>query len=140
MTDPSGPPWRTSPRASTTAASGITAQLLGELDDIPCLLAAADALVLPSKSEGLPLVVMEAMAASTPVVATAVGGVPELVEHDRTGLLVPAEDDAALAAALGRVLEDRDLRRSLACRARESVIQLTSTSWTDEYLAMIEGP
>ena len=81
---------------------GITAQLLGELDDIPCLLAAADALVLPSKSEGLPLVVMEAMAASTPVVATAVGGVPELVEHDRTGLLVPAEDDAALAAAIGR--------------------------------------
>jgi glycosyltransferase involved in cell wall biosynthesis len=119
---------------------GITAELLGVLDDIPCLLADADVLVLPSKSEGLPLIVMEAMAGSTPVVATAVGGVPELVEHDHTALLVPAEDDTALATALRHVLEDRDLRRSLAAHAREAVIQLTGTSWTDEYLTLIEAP
>ena len=55
---------------------GVTVELLGVRDDIPELLAEADALVLPSRSEGLPLIVMEAMAASTPVVATAVGGVP----------------------------------------------------------------
>jgi glycosyltransferase involved in cell wall biosynthesis len=136
---------RTRPEVSELAqrvnerCAGITVELLGARDDIPELLECADVLVLPSKSEGLPLIVMEAMAASTPVVATAVGGVPELVEHDRTGLLVPPQDEVALAEAISRLLGDRELRRCLASRARESVLDLASTPWTDEYLAIFEA-
>ena len=80
--------------------NGITVELLGRRDDIPELLAAADALVLPSRSEGLPLVVMEAMASSTPVIATEVGGVPELLEHGVTAMLVPPEDEIILRATI----------------------------------------
>ena len=82
----------------------ITVELLGRRDDIPELLAAADALVLPSKSEGLPLVVMEAMASSTPVIATEVGGVPELLEHGVTAMLVPPEDEIILRATISDLL------------------------------------
>jgi glycosyltransferase involved in cell wall biosynthesis len=73
---------------------------LGERDDVPRLLAAADALVMSSVSEGLPNVVMEALAARLPVVATDVGGVSELVVPERTGTLVPPDDPAALASAM----------------------------------------
>lgn len=78
-------------------------RFLGMRDDVPDVLAAADALVLASRWEGLPNVVMEAMAASRPVVATRVGGVPELVEDGVTGHLVPPGDPSALAAAMLRV-------------------------------------
>lgn len=73
---------------------------VGTLDDAGPLLAAADVVVLPSLWEGLPLVLLEAMARSRPVIATAVGGVPEVIEHGVHGHLVPANDAAALADAL----------------------------------------
>lgn len=79
---------------------------LGDRDDLPDLLAVCDVMVLPSLYEGLPLVVLEAMAASRPVVATAVGGTPEAVEPDGTGLLVPPADPQALASAVRRVVEN----------------------------------
>ena len=66
--------------------------------------------MLPSLSEGLPTVVCEAMNCGLPVVATAVDGTPEAVRDGETGLLVPARDPAALAAALGRLLDDAELR------------------------------
>ena len=85
----------------------------GHRDDAARLLAAADVVALPSWTEGLPLVVLEAMAQKRAVVATPVGGTPEVVEDGETGLLVPPRDPDALAAALRRVLADEDLRRRL---------------------------
>ena len=80
------------------------ARLVGLRDDVPRLLGAADALVLASAWEGLPNVVMEAMAAGLPCVATRVGGVPELVEDGRTGTLVPPGDPGALARAMAGIM------------------------------------
>jgi glycosyltransferase involved in cell wall biosynthesis len=77
-----------------------------------------DVFVLPSRYEGLPLVVLEAMEAGVPIVATDVGSVREVVIDGETGLLVPPDDAQALAAALLRLLRDADLRSRLAQRAR----------------------
>ena len=73
---------------------------LGEVRDIPALLGRARMFVLPSLSEGIPLTVLEAMARGLPVVATRVGGLPEVVVDGETGLLVPAADPPALAEAV----------------------------------------
>ena len=78
-------------------------------------------LALPSWTEGLPLVVLEAMAHGKPVVATPVGGTPELVTDGETGLLVPPRDPQALAAALQRLLEDAELSRRLGEAGRRRV-------------------
>ena len=84
------------------AALGLERKIhfVGTLDDAGPLLAASDAVLLPSLWEGLPLVLLEAMARSRPVIATAVGGVPEVIEHGVHGHLVPPNDPAALADAL----------------------------------------
>ena len=95
--------------------------LAGERHDVPSLLADADVFVLSSRSEGAPLSVLEAMAAGLPVVASAVGGVPEIVADGATGLLVPPGDAAALATALEQVLADSALRRRLGAAGRERV-------------------
>jgi glycosyltransferase involved in cell wall biosynthesis len=106
-------------RAAVEAALRGPVELLGEREDVPALLAAADVFVLSSASEGLPMSVLEAMAAGLPVVASAVGGVPELVAD--TGVLVPPRDPGALAEALRTVIADRELRVRLASAARERV-------------------
>lgn len=104
---------------------GITANVrfLGARTDVPQLLAQAHAFVLPSLSEGMPGSVLEAMAAGLPVVATRVGGTPEIVEEGRTGLLVDAGNPGALSAALSVVIEDPQLAGDYgeagARRARE---------------------
>ena len=87
-------------------------RLLGQRDDVPALLAASDLLVLPSRFEGLPLVVLEAMAAGLPVVGTRVCGTTEAIADGVTGRLVPIRDRAALAEAILQVLE----RPALAAR------------------------
>ncbi|HET9464103.1 MAG TPA: glycosyltransferase [Gemmatimonadales bacterium] len=94
---------------------------LGHRSDIPDLLAAADLLVLPSLYEGLPVSVLEAMAAERPVVATAIGGTDEAITHELNGLLVPPGDPGALAAAIQRVRVDPALARRLAAAGRERV-------------------
>ena len=91
---------------------------VGQRDDVPARLAEADIFVLPSRSEALPNAVLEAMAAGLPVVASDVGGIPELISHDRTGLLVPPGDPAALAAALLRVMNEKGLAARLGEAAR----------------------
>lgn len=87
-------------------------------DNVPQVLAAIDLFVLPSLWEGLPLVVLEAMAAGLPVVATAVGGTPELVVEGETGLLVPPRDPAALAQAILALLNDPELAQRLGENGR----------------------
>ena len=94
-------------------------RFLGRRSDIDRLLNAADFFVLPSDIEGLPLSILEAMAHGLPIVASQVGGVPEIIDHDGNGLLVPAGDSAALAAAIRRVVTDPMLRRRLGDAARE---------------------
>jgi glycosyltransferase involved in cell wall biosynthesis len=79
---------------------------LGEVRDVPAVLRRARMFVLPSRSEGIPLTVLEAMARGLPVVATRVGGLPEVVEHGASGLLVPPADPAALADAIVRIWDD----------------------------------
>jgi glycosyltransferase involved in cell wall biosynthesis len=90
----------------------------GERRRVVPWLQAADLFVLPSREEGLPVAPLEAMALSLPVVATRVGGTPEVVEHGRTGLLVPPDDPAALAEALRRLALDEPARRALGRRGR----------------------
>lgn len=92
---------------------------LGFRRDVVNVLAAGDIAVSSSDYEGSPLAVMEYMAAGLPVVATDVGGVPRLIEHGRTGLLVPRRDPQALAAALELLLDDRGLAREMGDRGRE---------------------
>jgi glycosyltransferase involved in cell wall biosynthesis len=93
----------------------------GYRDDVPALLAGCDVFCLPSEMEGLPLVVLEAMAQGKPVVATAVGGTPELVVHGETGLLVQPGDVDALAAALAQLLADPEHARRMGEAGRERV-------------------
>jgi glycosyltransferase involved in cell wall biosynthesis len=94
---------------------------LGERDDVPDLLASFDVFAYPSRFEGLCLAVIEAQAAGVPVVATPVGGIVENVVDGKTGLLVPPRDPVALAGAIVRLLDDPELARALAERARPRV-------------------
>jgi glycosyltransferase involved in cell wall biosynthesis len=91
--------------------------LLGARRDVFRLMRHADAIVLPSRFEGHPLALLEAMALGRPVLATRVGGVPEIVTHERTGLLVAPEDPEALAAALVRLASDPELCARLGAAA-----------------------
>jgi glycosyltransferase involved in cell wall biosynthesis len=97
--------------------------LMGQREDIPELLKVSDLFVLSSRSEGLPYTIIEAMLAGLPVVATAVGGVPELVEDGRTGFLVPPGDHGALAEAIQRLLDDSSLRVSMGEKGREKALR-----------------
>jgi glycosyltransferase involved in cell wall biosynthesis len=92
--------------------------LLGTRRDVPRLLAAGDLFLLSSISEGIPLTLIEAMAAGLPCVSTDVGGVSEVVVHGQTGLLARAGDSADLAAKLHLLLGDRSLRASLGAAGR----------------------
>ena len=94
-------------------------------EEIPHWMAAADVLVLPSRSEGRPNVVLEAQACGIPVVATAVGGTPELVRDGETGLLLEPDDPQALATAIDRLRSDGGLRERLVKAGREQAATLT---------------
>ncbi len=95
--------------------------LLGLRNDVDAILTAADIFVQPSRSEGLPLAVLEAMGHGVPVVATKVGGIPEAIEHEVSGLLVPPGDPEALTNALAQLIECPEYAESLARTARARV-------------------
>jgi glycosyltransferase involved in cell wall biosynthesis len=94
-------------------------QLIGRREDIADVVRALDVAVLSSKYEGMPLAIIEYMAGGAPIVSTAVGGVPELIEDGVHGLLVSPEDPAELAAAMQRLLEDRALAERLGQAAQQ---------------------
>lgn len=93
-------------------------RLLGMRDDVAELLQGADLFVMPSATEGMPITVIEAMACALPIVATAVGGFLELVRDGENGFLVPVGDADALAQALARLIQDRDLLRRIGAANR----------------------
>lgn len=112
--------------------------LLGIRDDVPDLLAAADLFALASDWEGHPLSVMEAMAAGLPVVATGVGGVPELVRDGESGLLVPANDPQALASALKRLIDAPGERRAMGEAAALQAERFSVDAMVAAYAALFE--
>ncbi|MGH9218123.1 MAG: glycosyltransferase [Vicinamibacterales bacterium] len=93
----------------------------GLRDDVPELLSAVDVSVMPSLNEALSNVLLESMAAGAPVVATDVGGTTEALQHERNGLLIPAANPGAMAAAIERLLSNPSLARDLGARARQSI-------------------
>jgi glycosyltransferase involved in cell wall biosynthesis len=114
---------------------------LGARDDIPELLQALDIVVLPSLPavETLPLAILEAMAAGRAVVATRVGSLDEVVEDDRTGLLVPTNDAGALAAALERLATFADLRERLAAGALVAARRFDIEDTVTRVAALLRG-
>jgi glycosyltransferase involved in cell wall biosynthesis len=117
---------------------GVTVHrgLLPNSDPLRRLYAEADAFVFPTRGDCLPLAVMEALASGLPVVTTRVAALPEAVEHGQTGLLVPLNDPAALADALGTLLDDLGLRLRLGCQARQTA--LSRFEATANYRRLVE--
>ncbi|WP_058554034.1 glycosyltransferase [Thiohalocapsa sp. ML1] len=105
---------------------GAWVDMPGGSDRVPQYLAAADLFALPSELEGMSNAILEAMASGLPVVAHAVGGNPELVDHGRSGLLVPAGDSAVLARAIERLVHNHAERRAMGADARLRAEQIFS--------------
>ena len=110
-------------QAIKTLAVQGQVELLGTVSDVPAFLSGLDVAVLCSRTEGAPNVIMEYMAAARPIVATAVGGVEELIENEKHGLVVPSESVEHLAAAIDRLLRDRSLAARLAVNARQRALK-----------------
>lgn len=114
-------------------------RVLGWRRDVPDLLAAADVLVLTSRFEGLPIAVLRGMAAGLPVVASAVDGTPEAIEHGRTGFLVTPGDAAGTAEAFVRLGSDPGLRRRMGRKGRARSAWFGSSRAAVQTLALYEG-
>lgn len=130
----------------TVASMGLQGHvdLVGERRDVPQILAALDVFVLPSLSEGVPLTILEAMAAGLPVIATSVGGIPQVVLHEQTGLLVPPESPRELAAAICRLLQNADEAVRLGQKGRQRVERAFSVDqmvarYEDLYRGILTG-
>ena len=118
---PHGP--RIRQRAATLSLSDVVTFLGARpSDDVARLLADADLLVLPSFAEGVPVVLMEAMATGLPVIASAIAGIPELVDHGASGLLIPPGDLDALTRAIASLLDDPTRRHVMGQNGRAKVI------------------
>ncbi|HSB20523.1 MAG TPA: glycosyltransferase [Anaeromyxobacteraceae bacterium] len=113
------------PLSELATALGIAAfvHLLGARRDVPDVLNALDAFALCSNTEGLPLVLPEAMATGLPVVSTSVGGIPTVIDEGRSGFLVPVGDEEALRQRVARLHADPELGRALGSRARAAAME-----------------
>jgi glycosyltransferase involved in cell wall biosynthesis len=114
---------------------------LGHRENINALLQQMDLFILPSLSEGVPMALLEAMAAGVPAVATSVGAVPAILDHGSAGLLVAPGDSTALAAALLELIENRSKRQQLASHGRDRAAaaysrELMCRLYEDEYYAL----
>jgi glycosyltransferase involved in cell wall biosynthesis len=119
-------------------------RFLGARSDVTAILNAADIFILSSLYEGNPLSVMEAMAAGLPLICTAVGGIPELIQHYQTGLLVPPNDETALANAIEQLVIDSSLRTQLGHAAREYArahfdVEQMARAYEQLYLALLRN-
>lgn len=125
------------PTARVLAAGcGARASALGYVGDAPAFLRNLDVLVVPSRSEAVSLVALEAMALGVPVAASAVGGLVELLERSGAGVLVPPEDASALAEAIERVLDDASARERMSEAGRAYVERFSVDRMVDEYVAL----
>jgi sugar transferase (PEP-CTERM/EpsH1 system associated) len=116
------------------AGARSLAWLAGERADVPALLQGLDVFVLPSRNEGISNTILEAMATGLPVIATNVGGNPELVDNGVTGELVPAGDVAAMATAMGRLAAASDVRARYAVAARaRALARFSVNGMVDRY-------
>jgi glycosyltransferase involved in cell wall biosynthesis len=129
--------------ASLRIADHVT--FLGHCEDVPALLAGADAFVLPSRSEAFPNGAIEAMAAGLPVVASAVGGLLDLIDEGETGVLVRPDDSVALAGALAALILARARAAAIGAQARDHVTRRYSfdrmvRAFEDLYLTQLRTP
>jgi glycosyltransferase involved in cell wall biosynthesis len=118
--------------------------LLGHRDDVPQLLARCDLFVLSSLYEGLPVSILEAMAAGKPVVATAIGGIDEAVADGKTGLLVPTGDPVALSGAIRSLISDPALAQRFGAAGRDRVraefsAETLAKQMSDLYESLLDG-
>jgi glycosyltransferase involved in cell wall biosynthesis len=114
-------------------------RMLGRCDDMPALYASLDIMVSASRREGLPIALLEGMASRLPLVATAVGEVPTIVQDGRTGVLVPVEDPESMAAAIIELLLNPAKREQLGSAARQLVEnEFSAERMTAEYLRVYE--
>ncbi len=107
---------------AAAAAAHLTLEMAGQVADMAPLYARADLVAIPSLSEGSPNVLLEALSAGVPVVATNVGGIPEMVQEGKSALLVPPSQPGLMAAAIQRVLNDRELASALSANGRQTVL------------------
>jgi glycosyltransferase involved in cell wall biosynthesis len=114
-------------------------RMLGRCDDMPALYASLDIMVSASRIEGLPIAILEGMASRLPLVATAVGEVPTVIQDGRTGVLVPAEDSELLAAAIIELLRDPEKQQQFGSAARQLVEdEFSAERMADDYLREYE--
>ena len=123
--------------ASRNLAHHVVMEGFLNQDKLRELYAECDALALPSFAEGIPVVLMEAMAMEIPCVATWITGIPEIIRHETDGLLEPPGDAEALARAIARLMDDPELRRRLGQRARLRILEKFDLHRNTEYLAGI---
>ncbi|MGH9735286.1 MAG: glycosyltransferase [Candidatus Acidiferrales bacterium] len=126
-----GPDLRRLERLASASGVADCVSFVGHQFDVAPYYTLADVMVLPSSTEGSPNALLEAMAAGLPIVATAVGGVPEIVSDRNSALLVPKEDPAALSSAIARVLDSDVLRQQLSQAARNTASAYTPQAYCD---------
>ncbi|MNN53374.1 D-inositol 3-phosphate glycosyltransferase [compost metagenome] len=104
--------------------------MLGDRKDVPALLRQSDAVVLPSLQDNLPFSIMESQLSGVPVIASNAGGIPEMISHQKTGLLFDSGDDEQLARQISVLLNDAGLRTRLASEA----LQWAGKHWSSDTL------
>jgi len=122
-----------------TSLLGLTDKVLfsGSRKDVPEILSMLDAFVLPSLKEGLPMALLEAMAARVPVIGTSVGAIPKVIEDGISGMLIPPENPDAIAEAISTILSDGNSAKEMARRGFEKVRDnFSSKTMFEKYLSV----